>query len=292
MSDATVRRRRDGVPRSAETVADAARASWCATGWWCGPRATSRPASRRRPAGHQAERRVLRRPHARERWSSATSTAGWSRATSPPSSDTASHAYIYRHMPEVGGVVHTHSTYAVAWAARGEAVPCVLTAMADEFGGEIPVGAVRAHRQRDDRQGDRRRRCSGTAQPGRADGRTTGRSRSARDARGGGQGGRDVRGRVPHGAHRPPARRRRGRSTRRHRPPATTGTRTTTDSRETADEPATTRSTSSRSGSSPGARTCTASETLAAGRRAVAARSPPRSAAAGACPCASCGSRC
>ncbi|MEY9904699.1 L-ribulose-5-phosphate 4-epimerase [Catenulispora sp. MAP12-49] len=57
-----------------------------------------------------------------------------------PSSDTAAHAYVYRHMPEVGGVVHTHSTYASAWAARGEAVPCVLTAMADEFGGEIPVG--------------------------------------------------------------------------------------------------------------------------------------------------------
>jgi L-ribulose-5-phosphate 4-epimerase len=57
-----------------------------------------------------------------------------------PSSDTATHAYIYRHMPEVGGVVHTHSTYATAWAARGEAIPCVITAMADEFGGEIPVG--------------------------------------------------------------------------------------------------------------------------------------------------------
>ena len=57
-----------------------------------------------------------------------------------PSSDTASHAYIYRHMPEVGGVVHTHSRYATAWAARGEPIPCVLTAMADEFGGEIPVG--------------------------------------------------------------------------------------------------------------------------------------------------------
>jgi L-ribulose-5-phosphate 4-epimerase len=57
-----------------------------------------------------------------------------------PSSDTAAHAYVYRHMPEVGGVVHTHSTYASAWAARGEPVPCVLTAMADEFGGEIPVG--------------------------------------------------------------------------------------------------------------------------------------------------------
>ncbi|TYB51014.1 L-ribulose-5-phosphate 4-epimerase [Nonomuraea sp. PA05] len=57
-----------------------------------------------------------------------------------PSSDTAAHAYVYRNMPEVGGVVHTHSTYASAWAARGEAIPCVLTAMADEFGGEIPVG--------------------------------------------------------------------------------------------------------------------------------------------------------
>jgi L-ribulose-5-phosphate 4-epimerase len=57
-----------------------------------------------------------------------------------PSSDTASHAYIYRHMPAVGGVVHTHSRHATAWAARGEPIPCVITAMADEFGGEIPVG--------------------------------------------------------------------------------------------------------------------------------------------------------
>ena len=57
-----------------------------------------------------------------------------------PSSDTAAHAYVYRHLPEVGGVVHTHSTYATAWAARGEPVPCVLTMMADEFGGDIPVG--------------------------------------------------------------------------------------------------------------------------------------------------------
>ncbi|MFF1820761.1 L-ribulose-5-phosphate 4-epimerase [Kribbella sp. NPDC058245] len=57
-----------------------------------------------------------------------------------PSSDTAAHAYVYREMPEVGGVVHTHSTYATAWAARGEPIPCVLTAMADEFGGEVPVG--------------------------------------------------------------------------------------------------------------------------------------------------------
>ena len=64
-------------------------------------------------------------------------TPGWERS---PSSDTAAHAYVYRNMPDVGGVVHTHSTYATAWAARGEAIPCVITAMADEFGGEIPIG--------------------------------------------------------------------------------------------------------------------------------------------------------
>jgi L-ribulose-5-phosphate 4-epimerase len=64
-------------------------------------------------------------------------TPGWDRS---PSSDTAAHAYVYRNMPEVGGVVHTHSTYATAWAARGEEIPCVITAMADEFGGPIPVG--------------------------------------------------------------------------------------------------------------------------------------------------------
>ncbi|MER7166932.1 L-ribulose-5-phosphate 4-epimerase [Micromonospora sp. NPDC000207] len=57
-----------------------------------------------------------------------------------PSSDTAAHAYVYRAMPDVGGVVHTHSGYATAWAAVGEAIPCHLTAQADEFGGEIPVG--------------------------------------------------------------------------------------------------------------------------------------------------------
>jgi L-ribulose-5-phosphate 4-epimerase len=57
-----------------------------------------------------------------------------------PSSDAATHGCIYRHMDEVGGIAHTHSAYATAWAARGEAIPCVLTAMADEFGGAIPVG--------------------------------------------------------------------------------------------------------------------------------------------------------
>jgi L-ribulose-5-phosphate 4-epimerase len=57
-----------------------------------------------------------------------------------PSSDAAAHGYVYRHMPGVGGIVHTHSPYATAWAVHGEPVPCVMTAMADEFGGEIPVG--------------------------------------------------------------------------------------------------------------------------------------------------------
>jgi L-ribulose-5-phosphate 4-epimerase len=60
--------------------------------------------------------------------------------TLSPSSDTATHAYVYRNLPEVGGVVHTHSPYATAWAAVGEAIPCAITAMADEFGGEIPLG--------------------------------------------------------------------------------------------------------------------------------------------------------
>ncbi len=64
---------------------------------------------------------------------------GWGNAHGP-SSDTAAHAFVYRNMPEVGGVVHTHSTYATAWAARAEEIPCVITAMADEFGGPIPVG--------------------------------------------------------------------------------------------------------------------------------------------------------
>ena len=54
------------------------------------------------------------------------------------SSDTASHLYIYRHRPDVGGVVHTHSPYATAFAAAGQSIPVCLTAMADEFGGTIP----------------------------------------------------------------------------------------------------------------------------------------------------------
>src|SRR4030042_1230453 len=58
-----------------------------------------------------------------------------------PSSDTFAHVYIYRHRPDVNGVVHTHSTFATAWAAVGKPIPAVLTAICDEFGGQIPVGA-------------------------------------------------------------------------------------------------------------------------------------------------------
>jgi len=56
------------------------------------------------------------------------------------SSDTASHLYIYRHMPHVNGVVHTHSNYATAFAALGRSIPQVLTAIGDEFGGPVPCG--------------------------------------------------------------------------------------------------------------------------------------------------------
>jgi L-ribulose-5-phosphate 4-epimerase len=55
-----------------------------------------------------------------------------------PSSDTATHAYIYRHRPDVHGIAHTHSRFATAFAAVGQAIPVHLTAQADEFGGAIP----------------------------------------------------------------------------------------------------------------------------------------------------------
>jgi L-ribulose-5-phosphate 4-epimerase len=57
-----------------------------------------------------------------------------------PSSDTSSHLYIYRHRPDVNGVVHTHSNSATAFAALGKPIPVYLTAQADEFGGPIPCG--------------------------------------------------------------------------------------------------------------------------------------------------------
>ncbi len=57
-----------------------------------------------------------------------------------PSSDTSSHLGVYRHRPDVMSIVHTHSTYATAFAATGQSIPCCLTAIADEFGGPIPCG--------------------------------------------------------------------------------------------------------------------------------------------------------
>jgi L-ribulose-5-phosphate 4-epimerase len=57
-----------------------------------------------------------------------------------PSSDTASHLYIYRRRPDVNGIVHTHSRYATAFAAVGRSIPVCLTAIADEFGGPVPCG--------------------------------------------------------------------------------------------------------------------------------------------------------
>jgi L-ribulose-5-phosphate 4-epimerase len=58
-----------------------------------------------------------------------------------PSSDTFAHVYVYRHRQDVNGIVHTHSTFATAWAAAGRPIPVVLTAISDEFGSRIPVGA-------------------------------------------------------------------------------------------------------------------------------------------------------
>lgn len=55
-----------------------------------------------------------------------------------PSVDLGNHLFLYKHKPELGGVVHTHSNYATAFAALCQAIPCCLTAMADEFGGPVP----------------------------------------------------------------------------------------------------------------------------------------------------------
>ena len=73
-----------------------------------------------------------------------------------PSSDTEAQAYVYREMPGVGGVVHTHSTYATAWAARGEAVPCVLDDVCRRVRRRHPGRTVRDHRRRLDRPRHRR----------------------------------------------------------------------------------------------------------------------------------------
>ena len=58
-----------------------------------------------------------------------------------PSVDAPTHLYVYRHRPDVMGMVHTHSTFATAFAANNRSIPVYLTAIADEFGGPIPIGA-------------------------------------------------------------------------------------------------------------------------------------------------------
>lgn len=55
-----------------------------------------------------------------------------------PSVDLCHHLFLYRHRPEIGGIVHTHSNYATSFAALGRPIPVCLTAIADEFGAEIP----------------------------------------------------------------------------------------------------------------------------------------------------------
>jgi len=55
-----------------------------------------------------------------------------------PSVDLQHHLYIYKHRPDVGGVIHTHSNHATSFAMLGRSIPAYLTAIADEFGDEIP----------------------------------------------------------------------------------------------------------------------------------------------------------
>ena len=167
---------------------------------------------RRGADGHQGQRRPLRRADARRDRRLRPRRRASSRATLAPSSDAATHGYVYRHMPDVGGVAHTHSAYATAWAARGEAIPCVLTAMADEFGGEIPIGPFALIGDEEIGRGvvetlaGHRSPAVLHAQPRRVHPRP----RPARRDQGRG----DVRGRRAHRAPRAGARRRRCRSTR------------------------------------------------------------------------------
>ena len=123
-----------------------------ATTSWSGPAATSAPAIRRPASWRSSRPASATRTSPPSRWSSSTSTAAVVEGDLKPSSDTASHLYIYRHRPDVNGVVHTHSRYATAFAAVGRPIPVYLTAQADEFGGEIPCAGLRADRRRGDRR--------------------------------------------------------------------------------------------------------------------------------------------
>ena len=147
-----------------------------------------------------------------------------------PSSDTAAHAYVYREMPDVGGVVHTHSSYASAWAARASRSHACSPAMADEFGGEIPVGPF-ALIGNDDIGKGIVATLSGSplargahAEPRRLHDRPHGPSR--------GQGRGHVRGRRPHRPLQPAAGRAAYRSRRATSTGSTSATRTSTVSAE------------------------------------------------------------
>ena len=59
-----------------------------------------------------------------------------------PSTDTQSHIEIYKNLPDVNSVIHTHSPYATAFAVAGKPIPCYMTSIADEFGGDIPIGKI------------------------------------------------------------------------------------------------------------------------------------------------------
>ena len=101
-----------------------------------------------------------------------------------PSSDTASHLYIYRHRADVNGVVHTHSRYATAFAAVGRSIPVYLTAQADEFGGEIPCAGFALIGDEADRgaggRDDRTVAGRPAQEPWRVHGRAVGRRRRSR----------------------------------------------------------------------------------------------------------------
>ena len=64
-----------------------------------------------------------------------------------PSSDTRTHTHLYRHFEEIGGVTHTHSTYATAWAQAQQPIPCFGTTHADYAYGEIPCTAIMSNEQ-------------------------------------------------------------------------------------------------------------------------------------------------
>ena len=105
-------------------------------------RQRQRPRPGQRARRHQAVGRPLRGPDRRVDGRRRPRTATVVEGDLKPSSDTASHLYIYRHRPDVNGVVHTHSRYATALAAVGRPIPVVLTGQADEFGGEIPCAGL------------------------------------------------------------------------------------------------------------------------------------------------------